>query len=150
GAAEGKSYRLRYEGSSSRLLGGISALSGFLATLFYLSAGFAGVQCLRSRMSAGPAGMLGGFGVAAAIAGLFLLGGIHAWRVTGQPWPSDPLLFSISRGDLAIVTLLWAVTLFFGRSVLLDETPDGNASGERMFAGAAVAGGVLTLILLLF
>jgi hypothetical protein len=150
GAADGKSYQLRFEGSSSRLLGGISFLSVLLATLLYLGAGAAGVQSLRGQMSPGPAGMLGGFGAGIVVGGLFLLGGIHAWQLTGRPWPGDPVLFGLSRGDLGIVTLLWVVTLVLGRRVLLDEAPDGAAQGERAFAAAAVAGGALTLLFLLF
>ena len=150
GAADGKSYRLRFEGNSSGLLGGISFLSVLLGTALYLGAGVAGAQSLRGRMSPGPAGMLGGFGAAIVVGGLFLLGGIHAWQLTGRPWPGDPVLFGLSRGDLGIVTLLWIVTLALGRGVLLDEAPDGAAQGERAFAAAAVVGGALTLLFLLF
>jgi len=150
GSTEGKSYRLRFEGSSSGLLGGISFLSVLLGAALYLGAGVAGAQSLRGRMSPGPAGMLGGFGAAIVVAGVFLLGGIHAWQLTGRPWPGDPILFGLSRGDLGIVTLLWIVTLALGRGVLLDEAPEGAAQGERAFAAAAVLGGALTLLFLLF
>lgn len=149
GADDGKAYELRFEGPSSPILGGIAWLSTLLAILFYLGAGLAGIQCLRGQMSPGPAGMLGGFGVAVAVAGLFLIGGIHAFQLTGKPWPSTPLWMSLSRADLALVTALWVLTLVLGRAVLLDEAPDGTASGERAFATAGVLGAALTIIFLL-
>jgi len=150
GAADGKSYTLRFEGESSPLLGGISFLAAIFASVFFLGAGAAGVQCLRGRMSPGPAGLLGGAGAVLVVVGLLGIGGIHAFRVSGHAWPSSPVFFSLSRLDLAIVTLLWIATLFLGRRALLDEDAGGKPPGERAFAMAAVAGGVLTLLFLLF
>jgi hypothetical protein len=150
-ASEGNVYELRFEGSSYRLLGGTSHLSAVLATLLFVGAAAAAAQNLRGRMSAGPAGMLGGFGLLLAVVGLFLIGGIHATLVTGRPWPSSPLFLSLTRGDLGIVSLIWAATLLFGRNVLLDETPEGGApQGERLFSIAALAAGILTIGLALF
>lgn len=150
GAGEGKSYTLRFVGRSSPLLGGVSLLAAIFASVFFLGAGAAGAQCLRGRMSPGPAGLLGGAGAVLVIVGLLGLGGIHAFRITGHPWPSSALFLSLSRADLTIVTVLWIVNLVLGRRALLDEEAGGKSPGERPFAVAAAAGGVLTLVLLLF
>ncbi len=146
-ADDGNAYELRFEGASSRVLGGISHLSAILAVVFWIGAGAAAAQSLRGRMSAGPAGMLGGIGLLIAILGLFLLGGIHATLVIGRPWPSSPLFASLSRGDLGLVALVWAANLVLGRRILLDEVPDGAPQGERGFSLAAAVAGVLTLLL---
>lgn len=150
GAAQGRSYHLRFQGKSSRVLGGISWLSAALGTLLFLGAGVTGVQSLRGRMSTGPSGLLGGAGAAIVLFGLLLIGAIHAYQVTGRPWPGTPLFFSLSRGDLAIVTALWIANLFLGRSVLLDEDVGSAPRGERRFAAMAVAGAALTLLLAIF
>ncbi len=150
GARDGSVYTLEFAGRSSRVLGGIAWLSALLATLLFLGAGAASAQSLRGRMSAGPAGMLGGFGVAVAVGGLLLLGAIHAYQVTGRPWPSSPVVLAISRGDLAIVSLIWIVNLVLGRKLLLDEADEDTPSGQRTFAVAGAVAGVLTLIFLLF
>ena len=150
GSQDGESYTLRFEGPSSWLLGGISFLSALFGTLLLLGAGAAAAQCLRGRMSAGPAGMLGGLGAVLIVGGLLLLGGIHAYQVTGRPWPTAPLFLSLSRGDLALVAFAWILALILGRRVLLDEEPDGVARGERTLAIAGVAAGALLLLLMLF
>jgi hypothetical protein len=147
-AENGDFYLVRIEGRSWRVLGGISSLAAFCATCLFLGAGLAGVQCLRGQMSAGPSGMLGGLAILTTIFGLFLIGGIHAFQVAGKPWPDSPVLFSLSRGDLALVSLFWALNLVLGRKSLLDPTPDGR--GERGFAAVSVAAGVILLLLLLF
>jgi hypothetical protein len=116
-----------------------------LGTLLFLGAGAAGVQNLRGRMSAGPAGLLGGAGAAVTLVGLLLIGAVHAYQLTGRPWPGSPIFLAISRGDLAIVTALWIANLVLGRSILLDEDVGSPPQGERRFAAVAVAGGVLTL-----
>jgi hypothetical protein len=134
GAEDGKTYSLRFAGKSSRLLGGISFLSALLGFVFFLGAGAAGLQGLRGRMSAGPAGMLGGFGVFLVVAGVLFFGAIHAWQVTGKPWPDTPLFLALSRGDLALVALAWTGNLVAGRRLLLDEEPEGAPRGERLFA----------------
>ena len=113
-------------------------------------AGAAGAQNLRGRMSAGPAGLLGGTGAGIVLLGLLLLGAIHAMQVAGRPWPSSPLFFQLSRGDLAVVTLIWVANLVIGRNVLLDEDVGNSPAGERPFAIAAVAAAALTLLFLLF
>ena len=137
GAEDGNTYSLRFAGKSSTLLGGISFLSALLGFVFFLGAGAAGVQGLRGRMSAGPAGMLGGFGVFLVVAGVLFFGAIHAWQVTGRLWPDTPLFLALSRGDLALVTLAWTGNLVAGRRLLLDEEPEGAPRGERLFAGIA-------------
>ncbi|HMB67834.1 MAG TPA: hypothetical protein VKU85_00935 [bacterium] len=149
GSDEGRTYHLRFQGRSSRVLGGISWISAVLGTLLFLGAGAAGAQNLRGRMSAGPAGLLGGAGAAVTLVGLLLLGAVHAYQLTGHPWPGSPVLLAISRGDLAIVTALWIVNLVLGRSILLDEDVGSPPQGERRFAAIALAGGVLTLVMAL-
>jgi hypothetical protein len=150
GAQDGDSYTLRFEGRSSWFLGAISFLSAFFGTLLLLAASVAAVQCLRGRMSAGPAGMLGGFGAAFVIVGLLMLGGIHAYQVTGSIWPRSPMFLSLSRGDLALVALTWVLALVLGRRVLLDDDPEGTPRGERPFATVGVVAGVMLLLLTLF
>lgn len=149
GARDGKAYTLRYEGKSSVVLGGVSWVSALAATLLFLGAGAASVQTMRGRMSAGPAAMLGGFGAAFTILGVLAIGGFHAFQVTGQPWPSRPMLFALSRGDLAIVTLVWLLNLAAGRRLLLDEAPEDAPPGQRAFSVVGAAAGVLTLVFLL-
>jgi hypothetical protein len=148
GADEGRFYQLRFEGRNSRVLGFLAFLSAAIGTLLYLGAGLAGFQCVRARMSAGPAGLLGGLGVAVTIAGVFLIGGIHAFQVTGHLWPSAPVFFAITRSELGIVTLLWIANLVAGRRVLLDEDLGDTARSERPFALVAVVAAVVTLVLL--
>jgi len=145
GAEDGKVYTLRFMGESSRVLGGISLASALLGVALFLGAGAAGVQCLRGQMSPGPAGMLGAFAVALVVGGLLVLGAIHARQVTGRFWPDTPLFLSLSRGDLALVSLGWIGNLFVGRRLLLDEEPEGASRGERTFASVAV---LLALILI--
>ena len=58
------------------------------------------------------------------------------------------LLVAMSRGDLALLALLWGGNLALGRRALLDEEPDGTRFDERIFAGAGAIAGVLTLIFL--
>ena len=147
GSADGAAYELRFEGSSPRFLGGITWLSAVLAFLFWLGAAAAAVQTLRGQMSAGPPGLLGTLGLAFAVVGLFLIGGIHTGLVTGRPWSPTPIFWALSRGDVAVVSLLWAVNLFLGRRILLDEAPDGNPGGERGFTVLAVVAGALALVL---
>ncbi len=147
GADEGRTYALRFEGSSPRALGGISYLSAILATLFWIGAAAAGVQNLRGRMSAGPAGLLGGTGLLFAIVGLGILGSIHALLVTGTMLPPTSLWMNLGRGDLYFVGLLWIANLTVGRRVLLDESPDGSPSGERLLSAVAIAAGGLTIVL---
>lgn len=149
GARDGKSYSLRYEGSSSRVLGGISWLSAVLGVLFFLGAGAAAAQALRGRMSVGPSAMLGGFGAAVVVLGLLVIGGIHALQLTGNPWPSRPVMFGISRAELGLVALLWVVNLILGRRLLLDEAADDHPPGQRAFAVAGAMGGILTVVFLL-
>lgn len=150
GAEEGKTYTLRFTGASSRLLGGISFLSAVLGVVLFLGAGAAAAQSLRGQMSAGPAGMLGAIAVAVVVLGLLILGAIHARQVTGHLWPSTPLILSLSRGDLALVSLAWIGNLVMGRRLLLDEEPEGASRGERMFAGVAVLLAVLLIVAILF
>jgi hypothetical protein len=143
-------YTLHFVGPDSRLLGAISALSAAAGLLLFLGAAAAGVQNLRRRMSAGPAGLLGGVGTGLVVLGLLGLGGIHAWRLLGWPWPSDPLFLSLSRGDFAVISAAWTANLVLGRAALLEEDDTGHGPGERSFSAAAVGLGVLTLVLLLF
>ncbi|MGQ0721820.1 MAG: hypothetical protein ACT4PE_09640 [Candidatus Eiseniibacteriota bacterium] len=150
GIEKGESYRVRFEGSGSALLGAISFLSAVSGLLLYLGAGAAGAQALRGRMSAGPAGLLGATGAAVVTLGLLVVGGIHAWQITGRPWPSSPVLLALSRGDLGIVTLGWVLNLFLGRRALLDEDAQGGRRGEHPFAVGAVAAAGLTVLLLVF
>lgn len=147
-ARDGKTYALRFEGKSSPLLGGVSLLSAWLATLFYLAAGAASIQALRGRLSVGPAGLFAGLGAMLVLFGVLLVGGIHAFQITGRPWPNSPLLLAMSRGDLALVSLLWGGNLALGRRALLDEEPDGTRFDERIFAAAGTIAGALTLIFL--
>jgi len=147
-ARDGKTYALRFEGKSSPLLGGTSLLSAWLATFLFLGAGATSIQALRGRLSVGPAGLFAGLGVALVLFGVLLVGGIHAYQITGKPWPSSPLLLSLSRGDLALIALLWSANLGLGRRALLDEEPDGTRFDERIFAAAGTAAGVLTLLFL--
>jgi hypothetical protein len=149
GIEDGRSYRVRFEGSGSALLGAVSFLSALGGLLLYLGAGAAGLQALRGRMSPGPAGLLGATGAAVVIVGLLLLGGIHAWQ-TGRPWQSTPVLFALSRGDLGIVTLGWVLNLFLGRRALLDEDSQGARRGEHPFAVGAVFAAGLCVLLLVF
>ncbi len=149
-AEKGKRYELRFEGRSSAFLAGLTGLSTLAGVLLYLGAGAAAAQNLRGRMSVGPAGLLGGLGVLVILAGLFLLGGIHAFQVTGSPWPSKPIVFSLSRGDLAIVTLAWAAVLYWGRETLLDDLPQESPRRERAIAGAGLAAAALLLVLAIF
>jgi hypothetical protein len=151
GADEGKHYTVRFQGKSSRILGGISWFSALAAALLFLGAGAAGLQAYRGRMSPGPAALLGAIGAAFTVFGLLGIGAIHAFRVVGSPWPGDPVLLALSRGDLGLITLLWAANLFLGRGVLLDEEPAGETGVPgRPFALAAVAGGVLTVVFAVF
>jgi hypothetical protein len=150
GSDEGRAYRLRFQGSSSRVLGGISWLAAVAGTLLFVGAGAAGFQTIRGRMSAGPAGLLGGAGAAIVVLGLLLLGALHAYRLTGHPWPGTPIFLSLSRGDLAVVTALWIANLVLGRSILLDEDVGSAPRGERRFAVIAVAAGALALLMTLF
>ncbi len=147
GADEGRTYELRFEGSSPRVLGATSYLSAILAALFWIGAGGAAFQNMRGRMSAGPAGLLGGTGLLFAVVGLGIVGGIHAFLVAGSPFPSTPLFLNLSRGDLFLVGLLWIANLVVGRRVLLDEAPEGSPRGERLLSTVAVVGGVLTILL---
>lgn len=147
GTDEGKSYRLRYEGKSSGILGAIAWLAALLGTVLYVGAGMAGVQNLRARMSAGPAGLLGGLGAGVLVVGLFLLGGLHAFQITGRLWPDTPVLFALSRADLGIVTLLWIGNLVLGRRVLLDEDMGDSPRGERPFSAVAVVAAVGTILM---
>jgi len=101
-------------------------------------------------MSAGPSGMLGGFGAALVVVGLLVIGGIHAFQVTGRPWPSSSVILAISRGELALVAAIWIGNLALGRRVLLDEAPEDSPPGQRAFSLAGVVAGVLTLVFLLF
>lgn len=150
GAAEGRSYRLRFQGRSSRLLGGLSWLAAVAGTLLFVGAGAAGVQTLRGRMSAGPSGLLGGAGAAIVLVGLLVIGAWHAYQLTGRPWPGAPVFLALSRGDLALVTALWIANLALGRSILLDEDVGGAPRGERRFAVLAVVAGVLTVMFAVF
>jgi hypothetical protein len=125
-------------------------MSAWLATLLYLGAGAAAIQALRGRMSVGPAGLLAGLAATLVLFGVLLVGGIHAFQVVGRPWPSEPMLLAMSRGDLSLVTLLWGANLALGRRALLDEEPDGTRFDERIFAAAGAAGGILTLMFLVF
>jgi hypothetical protein len=149
-AREGKSYTLRFEGRSSPLLGATSLICAWLATLLFLGAGAAAVQALRGRLSVGPAGLLAGLAATLVLFGVLLVGGIHAFQITGKPWPSSPLILAMSRGDLALLALLWAGNLALGRRALMDEEPDGTRFDERIFATAGAAAGVLCLVFLLF
>lgn len=147
-ARDGAAYELRFEGRSSPLLGGASLVSAWLATLFFLAAGAASTQALRGRLSVGPAGLFAGLGATLVLFGVLLVGGIHAFQITGKPWPASPLLVAMSRGDLALLALLWGGNLALGRRALLDEEPDGTRFDERIFAGAGTIAGVLTLLFL--
>ena len=149
-AREGKSYTLHFEGRSWPVLGGISSLSAWLATLLFLAAGAASVQGLRGQLSVGPSGLLAGMAVGFVFFGVGIVGGVHAFQITGRPWPDTPMLLSMSRGDLALLSLLWAGNLALGRRALLDEEADGTHFDERIFAAAGAAGGVLAVIFLLF
>jgi hypothetical protein len=144
---EGRSYRLRFQGRSSRLLGGVSWIAAVAGTLLFAGAAAAGVQNLRGRMSAGPAGLLGGAGAAIVLFGLLIVGALHAYQVTGRPWPGTPVFLALSRADLGVVTALWIANLVIGRSLLLDEDAGAPPRGERRFAAIAVAGGALTLLM---
>lgn len=150
GAADGRAYEVRYEGRSSAILAGLSGLATICGVLLYLGAGAASAQHLRGRMSVGPAGLLGGLGILTLIAGLFFLGGIHAFQVSGTPWPSKPVLFALSRADLALVTLLWIAVLYFGRETLLDDVPDGGPRRERAISVAGVLAAALIVVLAIF
>lgn len=150
GSDEGRTYRLRFEGRSSRVLGGISWLGAVAGALLFAGAGAAGLQNLRGRMSAGPAGLLGGAGAAIVLVGLLLVGALHAYQLTGRPWPGTPVFLAMSRGDLAIVTALWIANLVIGRSILLDEDVGSPPRGERRFAAIAAVGGALTVLMALF
>ena len=150
GARDGHTYALRFEGKSSPLLGGAALISAWFATFLYLGAGAAAIQALRGRMSVGPAGLLGGLAATFVLFGVLLVGGIHAFQVVGRPWPSQPIVLAMSRGDLALVTLLWGANLALGRRALLDEEPDGTRFDERVFAAAGAAAGILTLMFLVF
>ena len=149
-AGEGKSYSLRFEGRSWPVLGGIASLSAWLATLLFLAAGAASVQGLRGQLSVGPSGLLAGMAVGFVFFGVGIVGGVHAFQVTGRPWPDTPVVLSMSRGDLALLSLLWAGNLALGRRALLDEEADGTRFDERIFAAAGAAAGVLAVIFLLF
>ena len=149
-ARDGGTYSLRFEGRSSPLLGGTSLLSAWLATFFFLGAGVASIQALRGRLSVGPAGLLAGLAVTCVVLGVLAVGGIHAFQITGRPWPSSPMLFAMSRGDLALLSLLWGANLALGRRALLDEEPDGARFDERVFATAGAAAGILTVLFLVF
>jgi hypothetical protein len=150
GARDGRTYALRFEGHSSALLAGTAMLSAWLATLLYLGAGAASVQTLRGRLSVGPAGLLAGLAASLVFFGVLLVGGIHSVMLVGSVWPTAPLLLSMSRTDLALVTLLWGANLGLGRRALLDEEPDGSRFDERIFATAGAAAGILTLLFLIF
>ena len=101
-------------------------------------------------MSVGPAGLLGGLGILTLVAGLFFLGGIHAFQVSGTPWPSKPVVFALSRADLAFVTLLWIAVLYFGRETLLDDVPDGGPRRERAISVVGVLAAALVVVLAIF
>lgn len=150
GARDGHTYTLRFEGRSSPLLGAVSMLSAWIATFLYLGAGAAAVQALRGRMSVGPAGLLAGLAATLVLFGVLLVGGIHAFQVVGRPWPSQPIVLGMSRGELGLVTLLWGANLALGRRALLDEEPEGARFDERIFAAAGAAAGILTLLFLAF
>lgn len=150
GAETGEAYKLRFTGQSSRLLGAISFGSAVVGVVLFLGAGAAGVQGLRGRMSAGPAGMLGGFAVILVVGGLLIVGAVHARQVTGKLWPDTPLLLALSRGDLALISLAWVGNLVVGRRLLLDEEPEGASRGERMFSGVAVLLAILLVGATLF
>jgi hypothetical protein len=149
-AERGEMYEVRFEGKSSILLAGLSGLSTALGVLLFLGAGAASAQHLRGRMSIGPAGLLGGLGVIVLLGGLFLLGGLHAFQVTGRPWPSRPLFLSLSRGDLALITILWGIVLYTGREALLEETPSQGPRGERAIAVAGILAAALLILLAIF
>lgn len=149
-AREGKSYTLRFEGRSWPVLGGIAGLSAWLATFLFLGAGAAAVQALRGQLSVGPSGLLGGLAVGFVFLGIALVGGVHAFQVTGRPWPNTPMVFAMSRGDLALLSLLWAANLTLGRRALLDEEADGTRFDERLFASTGTAAGVLAVLFLFF
>jgi hypothetical protein len=101
-------------------------------------------------MSVGPTGLLGGLGVVVLLGGLFLIGGIHAFQVAGTPWPSRPLFLSLSRGDLAIVTLVWGIVLYVGREALLEDSPGQAPKGERSLSVAGILTAALLLLLTIF
>jgi hypothetical protein len=82
--------------------------------------------------------------------GLLLVGALHAYQVTGRPWPGTPVFLALSRVDLAIVTALWVANLVVGRSILLDEDAGSPPRGERRFAAIAAVGGALTLLMAVF
>ena len=150
GADEGETYSLRFTGESSRILGAISFLAAILGSILFVGAGAAAVQNLRGRMSAGPAGMLGGFGVILVVVGLLVLGAIHARQVTGQFWPDNAVFFALARGDLALVSLVWIANLFVGRRLLLDEEPEGTPRGERLFSAVAALLAIVVILAALF
>ncbi|GJM44805.1 MAG: hypothetical protein DHS20C21_16470 [Gemmatimonadota bacterium] len=101
-------------------------------------------------MSVGPAGMLGGFGAAFVVVGLLMIGGIHAFQVTGRPWPGGSVILAISRGELAVISAIWIANLILGRRSLLDEAPNDAPPGQRGFAVAGAVAGALTVVFLLF
>ena len=101
---------------------------------------------MRGRWQTDPAT----FAALSLVLGLFVIGGIHAFQITGHPWPNDTILFSLGRGDLAIAALLWVGNLVLGRRVLLDDEPDAASRGERGFAVTAVVAAVLVLFFTLF
>jgi len=149
-ADKGKMYDVRFEGRSSIILSGLTGLSTAMGVLLYLGAGAAAAQHLRGRMSVGPAGLLGGLGVVVLLGGLFLVGGIHAFQVSGTPWPSRPLFLSLSRGDLALVTFVWGIVLYVGREALLEDTPGQSTRGERSLSVAGILTAALLLLLTIF
>jgi hypothetical protein len=149
-ADRGKMYEVRYEGRSSIFLAGLSGISTAMGILLYLGAGAAAAQHLRGRMSVGPAGLLGGLGVVVLLGGLFLIGGIHAFQVTGTPWPTRPLFLSLSRGDLALVTFVWGIVLYVGREALLEDSPGQGPKGERALSVAGIMTAALLLLLMIF
>ncbi len=150
GATEGRAYELRFEGRSSALLAGLSGLATIGGVLLFFGAAAAGAQNLRGRMSVGPAGLLGGLGIVVLLGGLYLLGGIHAFQVSGTPWPSKPIAFALSRGDLALVTLLWGAVLYLGRDTLLDDVPEGGTRRERLISVTGIVAAGLLVLLAIF
>lgn len=148
-AAAGKGYEIRYEGKSSPFLAGLAAVGTFAGVFLFFGAAAAGAEHLRGRMSIGPTGLLAGLGVAAIAVGLFVIGGIHAFQVTGFPWPSRPLFLSLSRGDLGLVSLAWTAVLFWGRRTLVDDLPEGAPKQDRVIAVAGIAAAAALVILAL-
>jgi hypothetical protein len=149
-ADRGKMYEVRFEGRSSIILSGLTGIATAMGVLLYLGAGAAAAQHLRGRMSVGPTGLLGGLGVVVLLGGLFLIGGIHAFQVAGTPWPSRPLFLSLSRGDLALVTLVWGIVLYVGREALLEDSPGQAPKGERSLSVAGILTAALLLLLTIF